>query len=192
MTSRKPRADIRMVAGLRRSNDTLSSGATLYSVEITAVFLGPDRWGPDPDRITVHNPVWSDYEWADNPLVALDGLTVHAQAERDGESGWYGQSVTYRNVYDVSEPRALAMARTLRKITRAVDAHRDQYGYELTFGAYVVVVGRTIGAFRPQPIGIRDSDYPDGYRWTGADGLNSHLDRVRRGERDDVVPSSRY
>jgi hypothetical protein len=170
---------------------TLDTYPDTYSVRLEACYMGTDAYGSDPDRIIVRNPLWSDY--GSDPVTELDSFAITSRVSRTGGDGaeWYGYRAEYVQPYSVNIGRARAMVKLMTKVERAVTAHRDRFGYSLTFPAFASVVARATGATETRCFGIRDASYADGYRWTDAEGLRYIMRDVAAGERDDLT-ASRY
>src|SRR5262245_2613326 len=99
MTKAAAKPDVRFIVRFTRDNQTLSDHKTLYTVALEAVYMGPDRYGPDPDAIRVRSPLWSDYPGEDEPVPHLADFTITGQAEQGGD--WYGMGFAYRQPYHV-------------------------------------------------------------------------------------------
>jgi hypothetical protein len=138
-------------------NVTTDNHFRVYNLQ--TVTIGPDAYernhaseytnGLRPDRIrnTNDQPINGQY---------LKNLTIYAQSNiRDSYDGResrdqspYAFQVQYSQPHSVGLREALAMAKTLQRIDRALTRSNDRDGYPSGLPEYVVRVAQAIGASR--------------------------------------------
>ena len=149
-------------------------GARSHYFHTTAV---PVRWVStvtgDPEW-----PRWSPYAGTDQAFADLDGLTVTSQLDESSRE-FYGLRVSYE-ARDIDAVRASAIARTLRRVTKRMDAIQEREGYAQDILSYLRRAADGIGATQAQAFLIYPLDHKlwnDGsrYRVTNVDGLRWHI-----------------
>lgn len=159
----------RLMLGSKIDRDSIFSVATL-KVALHVVYLNEDY--------QVRNPSFTGY--FDDTLGHLDGFVISAYYSP--EMGWYGYSAEYRDIYSIGLDRAELMVKTLRKLTKKLDADQRAYGYVTDFPTYCVRVAEAIGAKLDgttfgldAPKGQHVWMSGDRYRWADVDSLRSRL-----------------
>lgn len=89
---------------------------------------------------TDHTPRWFD---SDHPLSELE-ITSQGNS-RDDERRLYGYETRYKGVYSVDLRKAETMAKTLRKLDKALTAENDQLGYATDWPEYARRVLKALG-----------------------------------------------
>ena len=123
-------------------------------------------------------PRWSPFSGTEQAFANLDGLTVSSQLD-EASRLFYAMRVSYE-ARDIDEARATAIAKTLRKVTKRMDAIQDREGYAQDIASYLRRVADGLGATQAHAFIVYPLDHKlwhDGsrYRTVTVDGLRYHI-----------------